>query len=156
MKANSREGSMSVRCSSSVGMDFGSVLFGERLDWMLNEMWLNVLETGGHQAMHNHAKSFVSGVVYLTESDASACTAFMKSPGGTDYVFKNEHAQTARGMFNADKWVSPRPAPGDMVLFPSYLMRAVPPNKGERRITLAFNAIPSRLDSWGYAIRFGG
>jgi len=137
-------------------MDFGSVLFGERLDWMLNEMWLNVLETGGHQAMHNHAKSFVSGVVYLTESDASACTAFMKSPGGTDYVFKNEHAQTARGMFNADKWVSPRPAPGDMVLFPSYLIRAVPPNKGERRITLAFNAIPSRLDSWGYAIRFGG
>ena len=30
-----------------------------------------------------------------------------------------------------------------MVLFPSYLMHAVPPNQGERRITLSFNAIPT-------------
>jgi hypothetical protein len=34
-------------------------------------------------------------------------------------------------------------------------MHAVPPNPGERRITMAFNAIPSRLESWGYAITFG-
>jgi hypothetical protein len=35
-------------------------------------------------------------------------------------------------------------------------MHAVPPNPGARRITLAFNAIPTRLDSWGYVIAFGG
>jgi hypothetical protein len=35
-------------------------------------------------------------------------------------------------------------------------MHAVPPNRGERRITLAFNAIPLRLDSWGYVVRFSG
>ena len=46
--------------------------------------------------------------------------------------------------------------PGDMVLFPSYLMHAVPPNAGERRVTLSFNAIPTRLDSWGYIIGFSG
>jgi len=40
------------------------------------------------------------------------------------------------------------------VLFPSFLMHAVPPNEGDRRITMAFNAIPTRLDSWGYAIQF--
>ncbi|MBI2733849.1 MAG: hypothetical protein HYX44_11275, partial [Aquabacterium sp.] len=49
---------------------------------------------------------------------------------------------------------SPAPQPGDLVLFPSYLMHAVPPNEGERRITLALNAIPVRLDSWGYAVQF--
>ena len=32
----------------------------------------------------------------------------------------------------------------------------VPPNAGERRITLAFNAIPARLDSWGYTVGFSG
>jgi len=32
----------------------------------------------------------------------------------------------------------------------------VPPNAGEQRITVAFNAIPTRLDSWGYRIAFGG
>jgi len=46
-------------------VDFGALLFGERLGWALKEMWVNVLDTGGHQAMHNHANSFISGVVYL-------------------------------------------------------------------------------------------
>jgi uncharacterized protein (TIGR02466 family) len=137
-------------------VDFGVQLFGERMGWSLKEMWVNVLDTGGHQAMHNHANSFISGVVYLTPTHPGSQTVFMKSPGGTDFLFKNDHAGMTPGQFNADKWVSPAPAPGDMVLFPSYLMHAVPPNQGERRITLSFNAIPSRLDSWGYVIRFSG
>ena len=39
-----------------------------------------------------------------------------------------------------------------MVLFPSYLLHEVPRNQGAQRITMAFNAIPDRLDSWGYSI----
>jgi uncharacterized protein (TIGR02466 family) len=136
-------------------VDFGGHMFGERLNWMLKEMWVNVLDTGGHQAMHNHANSFISGVVYLTATHPGSQTVFMKSPGGIDFLFKNDHRGMTPNEFNADKWISPAPQPGDMVLFPSYLMHAVPPNQGERRITLSFNAIPSRLDSWGYAIRFG-
>ena len=136
--------------------EFGVHLLGERMGWSLKEMWVNVLEPGGHQAMHNHANSFISGVVYLTETHAESQTVFMRSPGGTDFKFKNDHAGTTAGPFNADKWVSPTPQPGDMILFPSYVLHAVPPNQGQRRITLAFNAIPSRLDSWGYVIRFSG
>ncbi len=49
-------------------VDFGMQLFGERIGWSLKEMWVNVLESGGHQAMHNHANSFISGVVYLTKT----------------------------------------------------------------------------------------
>lgn len=137
-------------------VDFGALLFGERIGWSLKEMWVNLLDTGGRQAMHNHANSFISGVVYLTPMHPASQTVFMKSPGGTDYAFRNDHAGMTPGEFSADKWVSPPAQPGDMVLFPSYLMHAVPPNPGERRITMAFNAIPSRLDSWGYAISFGG
>jgi len=136
--------------------DFGALLFGERLGWSLKEMWVNVLDTGGRQAMHNHANSFISGVVYLTSTHPSAQTVFMKSPGGTDFSFKNDHAGMTHSEFSADKWISPAPEPGDIVLFPSYLMHAVPPNQGERRISLAFNAIPTRLDSWGYTTRFSG
>jgi len=135
---------------------FGELLFGERIGWSLKEMWVNVLEAGGRQAMHNHANSFVSGVVYLTESHESSRTVFMKSPGGADFAFKNDHAGITAGPYNSDKWISPAAAPGDMVLFPSYLMHAVPPNEGGRRITMAFNAIPSRLQSWGYTIGFSG
>ena len=135
-------------------VEYGTHLLVERLEWLLKEMWGNVLDHGGRQAMHNHANSFVSGVVYLTRSHPSAQTVFMKSPGGHDFMFKNDHAGMTPGEFNADKWISPAPAPGDMILFPSYLMHAVPPNQGERRITLSFNAIPSQLDSWGYVVRF--
>ena len=134
-------------------IEFGVHLFGERLEWLLKEMWVNVLDSGGRQAMHNHANSFASGVVYLTPTHPGSQTVFMKSPGGTEFMFKNDHARMKPGPFNADKWISPAPEPGDMVLFPSYLMHAVPPNQGERRITLSFNAIPSQLDSWGYVVR---
>jgi uncharacterized protein (TIGR02466 family) len=120
--------------------EFGALMFGEKLPWAIKEMWVNVLDEGGRQAMHNHANSFISGVVYLTPTHPQSQTVFMKSPGGSDFAFKNEHAGTTPGQYGADKWVSPAPTPGDMVLFPSYLM----------------NAIPSRLESWGYGIRFSG
>ena len=137
-------------------VDFGVLMFGERLGWSVKEMWVNLLDNGGRQAMHNHANSFISGVLYLTATHPDARTVFMKSPGGTDFSFKNDHAGVTLGPYSADKWISPAPEPGDMVLFPSYLMHAVPPNPGERRITLAFNAIPTRLDSWGYMVGFSG
>lgn len=136
--------------------EFGALMFGERLGWSLKEMWVNVLETGGRQAMHNHANSFISGVAYLTHTHAEARTVFMKSPGGTDFAFRNDHAGVQTNSYNADKWISPPPEPGDVVLFPSYLMHAVPGNPGGRRISLAFNAIPTHLDSWGYRVSFSG
>src|SRR5262245_46391103 len=46
-------------------VEFGLLLFGERLNWTVKEMWSNVLETGGSQTLHSHANSFVSGVFYL-------------------------------------------------------------------------------------------
>src|SRR4051812_9517818 len=137
-------------------VEFGVHLFGERLRWLLKEMWVNVLDSGGRQAMHNHANSFISGVVYLTPTHPSSQTVFMKSPGGSEFMFRNDHEGMTPGEFSADKWISPAPEPGDLVLFPSYLMHAVPPNQGERRITLSFNAIPAELNSWGYVIRFSG
>ena len=136
--------------------DFGAVLFGERLGWSLKEMWVNVLDRGGRQAMHNHANSFISGVIYLTPTHPDARTVFMKPLGATEFSFKNDHAGVTTGQYNADKWISMPPQIGDAVFFPSYLLHAVPPNPGARRITLAFNAIPARLDSWGYAIAFSG
>ena len=136
--------------------DFGALLLGERLGWSLKEMWVNVLDTGGRQAMHNHANSFISGVAYLTPTHPESRTVFMKSPGGTDFSFKNDHAGVVTGPYNAEKWISPAPEPGDVVLWPSYLMHAVPANQGGRRITMAFNAIPTGLDSWGYKISFSG
>jgi hypothetical protein len=133
---------------------FGDLLFGERLRWLVKEIWANVLAPGGQQAVHNHANCFASGIVYLTPSDASARTVFVRSLGGTEFVFRHAQAGSEPGAFNAGKWVAPAPQPGDLQLFPSYLLHEVPPNQGGERVTLAFNAIPHRLDAWGYALSF--
>lgn len=135
-------------------VDMGALMFGDRLSWAIKEMWVNVLDTNGQQAMHNHANSFVSGVVYLTTTHPGSQTVFLKPSGGNEFIFKHEHAKITPTPFNADRWVSPAPAPGDLVLFPSYVLHAVPPNQGERRITLSFNAIPSEMNAWGYAVKF--
>jgi uncharacterized protein (TIGR02466 family) len=134
--------------------NFGKLLFGEPLTWHIKEMWLNVMETGGHQAMHNHANCFACGILYLTDSHPSAWTLFTRRLGGRDFIFANTNARAETNGFNAEKWRSPQPEPGDLLLFPSYLLHEVPPNEGPRRITLAFNAVPEQLDAWGYRLRF--
>lgn len=135
--------------------EFGTHLFGQSLSWTIKEMWLNVMQTGGRQAIHTHANSFVSGVLYLSDCHPASNTLFIRSLGGQGYVFANTHAKAAVGPFNAEKWRGPDPAPGDLVLFPSSLLHEVPVNRGGLRVTLAFNAIPDRLDAWGYSISFG-
>ncbi len=132
---------------------FGELLFGEELDWLVKEMWLNRLETGGHQSVHSHANSFISGVIYLTPTHASARTVFYRGMGGHEFAFANVHAGTRMGPFNAPKWAVPGPNPGDMVLFPSFLLHEVPKNEGDTRMTLAFNAVPTRLRSWDYELK---
>lgn len=134
--------------------DFGALLFGERLEWIVKEMWSNVLETGGYQLIHTHANSFISGVIYLTPSHPSARTVFHKQIGGTNFIFRHAGRNVQMGPFNADKWQMPEVKPGAMVLFPSYLLHEAPANKGDQRITIAFNAIPNSLDSWGYRVNF--
>lgn len=134
--------------------DFGEALFGEQLKWQIKEIWVNVLEPGGHQAIHTHANSFISGVVYLTPAHPSANIVFHKAIGGANFIFNNNNPNARINAFNAGKWAMPVTGAGDLVMFPSYLLHEVPVNRGERRISVAFNAIPEKLDNFGYAIRF--
>ena len=133
-------------------VDFGVLLFGEKLRWTVKEMWTNMLERGGSQTLHSHANSFVSGIIYLTPSHPACRTVFMRPLGGSDFSFRHHTRSAAMGPFNAGKYVLPEAEPGDLVLFPSYLYHEVPRNRGEQRITVSFNAIPDSLDCWGYRI----
>jgi uncharacterized protein (TIGR02466 family) len=135
-------------------VDFGVLLFGEKLRWTVKEMWTNMLEKGGSQTPHSHANSFVSGIIYLTPSHPACRTVFMRPLGGSDFSFRHHTRSAAMGPFNAGKYVLPEAEPGDLVLFPSYLYHEVPRNQGEQSITVSFNAIPDSLDCWGYRINF--
>ncbi|NJN46256.1 MAG: hypothetical protein HC808_07020 [Candidatus Competibacteraceae bacterium] len=132
-------------------VNFGELLFAEKLQWLVKEMWMNVLDHGGSQFMHTHANSFISGIIYITKPHPSASTLFRKNTGGGEFIFKND---VPLNHYSSDTWMLPDVEPGDMVLYPSYLLHGVPPNEGDQRITIAFNAIPNQLDSLGYKIRF--
>jgi uncharacterized protein (TIGR02466 family) len=134
--------------------DFGFLLFGENLKWTVKEMWMNHCTTGGHQLIHSHANSFISGVLYLTDIDPSARTIFHRGMGGSEFAFTNKHADSTTTPYNADRWVPESISRGDLILFPSYMLHAVPPNEGSERITVALNALPNRLKSWDYEVRF--
>lgn len=133
---------------------FGTALFGEDLEWKIKEMWTNVLKKGGHQALHSHANSFISGVVYLTKSHPGSNTVFYRGLGGRDFTFSNDHKDAEPNQFNAQKWALQEVEPGDMVLFPSYIYHEVPTNQGDRRVSVAFNAVPARLKSHDYELSF--
>ncbi|WGR93901.1 2OG-Fe(II) oxygenase family protein [Bradyrhizobium sp. ISRA443] len=135
-------------------IDFGELLFGERLAWSVKEMWTNMLETGGNQTLHSHANSFISGILYLTPSHPASNTVFVRPPGGFEFSFRHHTRSATIGPYNAGKYKLPEIEPGDLVLFPSYLYHEVPTNQGEQRMTIAFNAIPNQLDCWGYRITF--
>jgi uncharacterized protein (TIGR02466 family) len=135
-------------------VEFGTLLFGQELEWLVKELWFNVLEPGGRQAMHNHANSFVSGVIYLTARASGLRHGVHEGHRATGIVFANANANVSMSPFNGDRWVMPKVAAGDLVLFPSFLLHEVPTNQGDQRISMAFNAIPRRLDSWGYSIGF--
>ncbi len=136
-------------------VEFGSHLFGEKLNWFVKEMWINVMHKGGHQAVHSHANSFISGVIYFTPSHPSSSLVLHRNGGGgIDYVFNNENENTQMGPYNCAKWQCPPLGAGDMVLFPSYMLHSVPTNQGDKRVSLAFNALPETLDSWGYKVKF--
>ncbi len=133
---------------------YGKALMGESLSWAVKEIWINRMEKDGAQKMHNHANSFVSGVIYLTETHPSAATVFHRHVSTNSFVMANENKRCEIGAYNAPVFRMPDVAAGDMVLFPSYVMHEVPPNKGRPRMTAAFNALPERLDSYGYVLQF--
>lgn len=135
-------------------VDFGEIMFGEKLTWTVKEMWTNMLEPGGNQTLHSHANSFISGIIYLTPSHPGSRTVFVRPPGGYDFSFRHHTRTAAIGPYNAGKYALPVAEPGDLVLFPSYLYHEVPRNQGDQRITIAFNAIPDHLDCWGYRVTF--
>ena len=143
-----------VEAAADYLRDFGFLLFGENLVWKVKEMWMNQLSKGGHQVMHSHANSFISGVVYLTDADPSAKTVFHNTMGARQFVFSNNHQDSATTPYNADRWVASDMNKGDLLLFPSYMLHAVPRNEGDLRVTVAFNALPEMLKSWDYEVRF--
>ena len=111
---------------------------GYDFDLTITQSWINKSEKGATHHAHFHLNSFLSGIFYVTESNASTwmnTKSIWPEPGKNFPSLQGETTQTL---------ASPLPTePGWLVIFPSHLVHSVDEHEGEKpRYTLSFNTFP--------------
>ena len=100
--------------------------------------WMNSNPPGGMNTPHTHPGAHWSGVYYVSQPDVE-----IGKSGKIEFLNPRTDLPNWRILnapaFSAKKSI--RPEPGEMILFPSYLVHWVYPNEtNEDRVTVAFNA----------------
>lgn len=104
--------------------------------------WMNANPPGGFNAPHTHPGAHWSGVYYVSQPEVedgnSGMIEFLDPRSDLpNWRLLQSHA------FSAKKKI--RPMPGEMILFPSYLVHWVYPNEADvERVSIAFNATFSK------------
>lgn len=109
------------------------------------DVWFHVTRRGGYFGLHNHAMASWSGVYCVdagrddgTHPDSGALT--FANPFSMAAMFLDPANAAMRSPYNSFNR-SFKLAPGQLILFPSWLQHYVQPFHGEgERITVAFNA----------------
>lgn len=100
--------------------------------------WMNINPIGAYNAPHTHPGAHWSGVYYVSQPEVEDDNA-----GRIEFLDPRSDLPHWRllkaSAFNLKK--SLKPQPGEMILFPSYLVHWVYPNiADDERISIAFNA----------------
>lgn len=121
-------------------------LAGHRLE--LADLWINVLEPGGHHGAHIHPTSVISGTTYV-DLPAGAGAIKFEDPCLPLMMAAPPRKADSRAGNRAFEVLSPRV--GEILLWESYLRHEVLENRASRpRISVSFNF---RLASTGLARR---
>jgi uncharacterized protein (TIGR02466 family) len=101
-------------------------------------LWVNVAAPGGAVRMHNHPNNFLSGVYYLQVQEGADTINFHDPRPQAAVVRPPVTELTA---YNTDQVVV-RVEEGALLIFPSWLVHSVDPNRSDRvRISASFNAM---------------
>ncbi|MDU8928557.1 TIGR02466 family protein [Alisedimentitalea sp. MJ-SS2] len=104
--------------------------------------WMNVNPQGGYNVPHTHPGAHWSGVYYVSQPEIDEGNSGMIEflAPRTDL---SHWAILKASAFSLKKRI--RPAAGEIVVFPSYLLHWVYPNEADAdRVTIAFNATFSK------------
>ncbi len=100
--------------------------------------WMNMNPSGGYNAPHTHPGAQWSGVYYVSQPAVETGNSGMIEFLDPRSDLPNWRILDAPA-FRLKKKI--RPKPGDMILFPSYLVHWVYPNESDQeRVSIAFNA----------------
>lgn len=119
-----------------------------KLDWSL-QAWPNVNRLGDYHDPHNHPHAYLSGTYYVAvpESRAKLRTRDDVRPGCISFydprASANMTAIKGDGQIEAEYTVSPKP--GEILLWPAFLLHFVHPNLSEEpRLSISFNVVLKR------------
>ncbi len=99
--------------------------------------WSVKLRPGGFHVSHVHPQGWISSAFYVDVSEAA-----LDTPERQGWIKFGEPGLKTEPKLPAEHWV--RPAPGRLVLFPSYMWHGTEPfTKGDTRITLPFDVVPA-------------
>ena len=121
------------------------------LQWQL-QGWANINRKGDYHSLHNHPHSYLSGTYYVNmpEQPVSDRQRDDISPG--DISFFDPRPQANMSAIAGDPQIDPEhrvtPAPGMLLLWPSFVHHAVHPNFSEQpRVSVSFNVVLRRSDA---------
>ena len=103
--------------------------------------WININPKGGANATHHHQPWDWSGVFYVKQPNISDEGG---RSGMIEFINPCQQSSTLASKGFENSGMAPflrfRPNPGEIVLFPSYLLHSVYPNEtDDDRITIAYN-----------------
>jgi uncharacterized protein (TIGR02466 family) len=105
-----------------------------KLEPYVTQSWINVNERTGWHHLHNHANSFISGVLYLNADKNKDSIIFYNDLYRQISPYPREYTN-----YNSQTW-KVSVGTGDIILFPSHLRHMVEANQSDNpRISLSFN-----------------
>jgi uncharacterized protein (TIGR02466 family) len=105
--------------------------------FMLDSLWINVMEQGGVHAAHIHPHAVISGTYYVSLPKSAAAIRF-EDPRLS--MMMAAPPKKPRAAQENRTFVTVAPKPGTVLLWESFLRHDVPPNTARgKRISISFN-----------------
>lgn len=120
------------------------------LDYAVNwhlQGWANVNRRGDYHDPHNHPHAYLSGTYYVAVPEAPEILPQNRGdlrPGAISFYDPRSAANMTaiRGDRQIEAEFTHRPNPGEILLWPAFLLHFVHPNLAEeKRISISFNAV---------------
>lgn len=103
----------------------------------LDNIWINILPTGGLHTSHLHPHSVISGTTYVSMPEGTSAIKYEDPRSARMMAAPTRTADAPRELRS---FVYAEPAVGDVLLWESWLRHEVPMNNAdEERISVSFN-----------------
>ena len=111
-------------------------------DCKICNSWANLVNSNEEIFGHEHVNSFLSGVFYLSPTNSNI---YFKNPIDDQWLFRVQ--KTSKQISKPQTWEEYciTPKQNQLLLFPSWLIHKVGKSEIDKRLSIAFNIIPTGL-----------